>query len=90
MSQLNTEHKRRNQSGNEPNRENGTIPPATGAFSRSVVPLGLTDPAIPQLFGAHILRYGLVLVILWIGLMKFTAYEASGIQPLVASSPLMG
>lgn len=55
-----------------------------------MVPLGLTDPSILQLFGAHLLRYGLVLVILWIGLMKFTAYEASGIQPLVASSPLMG
>jgi uncharacterized membrane protein YkgB len=36
-----------------------------------------------------LLRYGLVLVIGWIGAMKFTAYEAAGIQPLVASSPLM-
>jgi reactive chlorine resistance protein C len=32
---------------------------------------------------------GLVLVIAWIGLMKFTEYEAKGIQPLVAHSPLM-
>jgi uncharacterized membrane protein YkgB len=31
-----------------------------------------------------------VLVILWIGAMKFTAYEANVIQPLVANSPLMG
>jgi len=30
-----------------------------------------------------------VLVIGWIGLMKFTAYEAHGIQPLVAHSPLL-
>ena len=36
-----------------------------------------------------VLRYGLVLVILWIGAMKFTAYEAKGIQPLVAHSPFM-
>ncbi len=43
-----------------------------------------------QALGAHVIRYGLALVILWIGLMKFTAYEAVGIQPLVASSPLMG
>ena len=43
-----------------------------------------------QLIGSHVVRYGLALVILWIGLMKFTAYEAEGIQPLVASSPLMG
>ena len=36
-----------------------------------------------------VLRYGLVLVIAWIGCMKFTEYEAKGIQPLVAHSPLM-
>src|ERR1051326_1368861 len=42
-----------------------------------------------QVIGAFLLRYGLVLVIGWIGAMKFTAYEAAGIQPLVASSPLM-
>jgi uncharacterized membrane protein YkgB len=40
--------------------------------------------------GTHMIRYGLALVILWIGLMKFTEYEAVGMQPLVASSPLTG
>ncbi len=39
--------------------------------------------------GGHILRYGLVLVLGWIGAMKFTAYEAEGIKPLLESSPLM-
>jgi uncharacterized membrane protein YkgB len=39
--------------------------------------------------GKAILRWGLVLVVGWIGAMKFTAYEAMGIQPLVANSPLM-
>jgi len=39
--------------------------------------------------GAYALRYGLVLVLVWIGAMKFTAYEAEGIQGLVANSPLM-
>ncbi|MCW1957935.1 MAG: DUF417 family protein [Mycobacterium sp.] len=34
-------------------------------------------------------RYGLVVVIGWIGLLKFTSFEAQGIQPLVANSPLM-
>lgn len=34
-------------------------------------------------------RYGLVVVIGWIGLLKFTSYEAQGIQPLVAHSPVM-
>ena len=37
-----------------------------------------------------LIRYGLVLVLGWIGAMKFTTYEATGIQPLVANSPLMG
>lgn len=37
-----------------------------------------------------VVRYGLVLVIGWIGLMKFTSYEAYGIEPLVANSPFMG
>ena len=40
--------------------------------------------------GKHVARYGLVIVLLWIGGMKFTAYEAEGIRPLVANSPLMG
>ena len=39
--------------------------------------------------GGQLARYGLVVVIGWIGLMKFTAFEAQGIQPLVADSPLM-
>jgi uncharacterized membrane protein YkgB len=43
-----------------------------------------------QAVGLCLLRYGLVLVLAWIGAMKFTAYEANGIQPLVANSPFMG
>jgi uncharacterized membrane protein YkgB len=42
-----------------------------------------------QAMGGFLLRYGLVLVLGWIGAMKFTAYEAAGVEPLVASSPLM-
>lgn len=42
-----------------------------------------------QRIGQFLLRYGLVLVLGWIGAMKFTAYEAQGIQTLVATSPLM-
>ena len=40
-------------------------------------------------FGSLILRYGLVLVIAWIAAMKATEYEAKGIQPLIAHSPLL-
>jgi uncharacterized membrane protein YkgB len=39
--------------------------------------------------GHELARYGLVVVVCWIGLMKFTAYEAEGIRLYVANSPLM-
>jgi reactive chlorine resistance protein C len=39
--------------------------------------------------GIHVSRYGLALTLLLIGVLKFTAGEAQGIQPLVANSPLM-
>ena len=39
--------------------------------------------------GTHVSRYGLVITLLSIGVLKFTAGEAQGIQPLVANSPLM-
>lgn len=39
--------------------------------------------------GAFVIRYGLVLVLVWIGALKFTDYETAGIEPLVANSPLM-
>src|SRR5262249_12426859 len=39
--------------------------------------------------GRELARYGLVVVVGWIGLMKFMAYEAEGIRLYVAHSPLM-
>ena len=39
--------------------------------------------------GRELARYGLVVVVAWIGLMKFTEYEAEGISRYVANSPLM-
>jgi uncharacterized membrane protein YkgB len=42
-----------------------------------------------QRIAQFLLRYGLVLILGWIGAMKFTAYEAEGIRTLVATSPLM-
>jgi len=38
--------------------------------------------------GAKIIRYGLVVILLWVGALKFAAYEAESIQGLVANSPL--
>jgi reactive chlorine resistance protein C len=46
--------------------------------------------AIIEDVGKEIVRWGLVVVLAWIGGMKFTAYEAMGIQPLVTHSPLVG
>lgn len=40
-------------------------------------------------WGFYTALYGLVLILLWIGLFKFTPSEAKAIQPLVSHSPLM-
>lgn len=48
-----------------------------------------TADAVVTRIGGALARYGLVVVIGWIGLLKFTSYEAQGIQPLVANSPFM-
>jgi uncharacterized membrane protein YkgB len=39
--------------------------------------------------GGTLARYGLVVVLAWFGVLKFMAYEAQGIEPLVSESPLM-
>ena len=39
--------------------------------------------------GMGLLRLGLVVVLVWIGGLKFAGYEADSIVPLVANSPLM-
>ena len=56
-----------------------------GADARRPLEIGLRAEAA----GVLILRYGLVLVLVWIGLMKFTLYEAKGISSLIANSPFM-
>src|ERR1700743_2254470 len=40
-------------------------------------------------FGKKVIRFGIVIVFLWIGGLKFFAYEAEGIVPFVANSPFM-
>ncbi len=39
--------------------------------------------------GMIVLRYGLAVILLWVGGLKFTDYEAKGIEPLVANSPFL-
>jgi reactive chlorine resistance protein C len=64
------------------------------ADSPSVAPVALSSLSeerlhVLQRVGLGVLRYGLVfLLVLWGG-MKFAAFEAEGIQPLIANSPLM-
>ena len=48
-----------------------------------------TSKSSLEKLGTHVSRYGLVITLLSIGILKFTAGEAQGIQPLVANSPLM-
>lgn len=47
------------------------------------------EPNAIRKLGEFLIRYGLVLVLAWIGAMKFTMYEAQGIKSLVETSPLM-
>lgn len=42
-----------------------------------------------EALGANVLRYGLVLVLLWVGGLKFTAYEAEGVRTHASNSPLL-
>jgi len=62
------------------------------SISIGVVRLGTTVERVVAIenVGKEIVRWGLVVVLAWIGGMKFTAYEAMGIQPLVAHSPVVG
>jgi reactive chlorine resistance protein C len=72
----------------------GTNTRETNAMSSISIGIASARTAIESVItiedvGKAITRWGLVLVLAWIGAMKFTAYEAMGIQPLVAYSPLL-
>jgi reactive chlorine resistance protein C len=59
-----------------------TIPPADTAWEGRRVQL-LANA------GLWVLRYGLVFFLLTFGVFKFFAFEAEGIRPLVANSPIL-
>jgi len=42
-----------------------------------------------EVVGRELARYGQVIIVGWIGFLKFTEYEAEGISLYVANSPLM-
>jgi len=56
-----------------------TQPPATEAVTAE-------NPVATV--GRYLVRYTLVVVIAWIGALKYTSYEATAIQPLIAHSPI--
>ena len=56
-----------------------THPPATAAVTAE-------NPVATV--GRYLVRYTLVVVIAWIGALKYTSYEATAIQPLIAHSPI--
>src|ERR1700754_332964 len=47
------------------------------------------EPVVSSV-GNTVARYGLAIVVGWIGICKFYLYEAHNIQPLVSNSPFMG
>lgn len=57
---------------------------------RDRIALGPIRVSTIDTIAAVLSRYGLVVVIGWIGLLKFFDFEAHQIAPLVAHSPFMG
>lgn len=51
--------------------------------------LQISEKGVGTLNHLALLRWALVVVFLWFGGMKFTAYEANGIAPFIANSPIM-
>ena len=51
--------------------------------------LQIAERGVGSLSLLALLRWALVVIFLWFGGMKFTAYEAEGIAPFIAHSPLM-
>ncbi|AOB30264.1 hypothetical protein AKI39_05505 [Bordetella sp. H567] len=52
--------------------------------------LQIAEKGVGSFSALALLRWALVVIFLWFGGMKFTAYEANGIAPFIAHSPVMG
>jgi uncharacterized membrane protein YkgB len=61
----------------------------TVEVDRSIITRILKVAARADRVGVAVTRFGLIIVLLWIGSLKAFKYEAQGIVPLVANSPLM-
>ena len=51
--------------------------------------LQIAEKSVGSLSLLALLRWALVVIFLWFGGMKFTAYEAAGIAPFIEHSPIM-
>jgi len=51
--------------------------------------LQIAEKTVGSLSLLALLRWTLVVIFLWFGGMKFTAYEANGIAPFIVNSPIM-
>src|SRR3981189_1011833 len=62
---------------------------STYSAPESVMRLIYEQAAKLDRVGMGLMRLGLIIVLCWIGALKFADYEADGIVPLVANSPVM-
>ena len=53
-----------------------------------MLPVFAATPVLLERSATHLLRLSMVVIFVWFGLRKFTAYEAEGIALLVSNSPL--
>jgi hypothetical protein len=60
---------------------------ATSRTSKPVAATAVTAEHPVAIAGRLLVRYGLAVVIAWIGALKYTSYGATAIQPLIAHSP---
>ena len=58
-------------------------------MEKEIRSIGIQNTTGLKKWGAFAIRYGLALVLIWIGFLKFTSYEAIGIDPLAKNSPLL-
>lgn len=64
-----------------------SAPSATAGVDRFRLQIAEKSAGSLSVLALH--RWALVVIFLWFGAMKFTAYEAGGIAPFIANSPIM-
>jgi reactive chlorine resistance protein C len=69
-------------------RHTGVARRHTGEARRDTAEAAKAEHPV-ALIGRQFVRYALVVVIAWIGALKYSSYEATAIHPLIANSPIM-